>query len=193
MFHEVLSNIMIKRNLSQKQIAALSGLTESSISRFLSGERLPGYQAIMNIAEGLNVSPGLLFNSKIQHDHVAGKIKHAAIFRYGIVVPDDFSEHSGSLSFNFYISENVIDGDVSSLYIDEDINHRFIFVKNGSVGFKMDNEKYKDISAGNMVEISGAERSAFIPAGTTFTYNLFSNKSDKLARFKNRFFGQLLK
>jgi len=193
MFHEVLSNIMIKRNLSQKQIAALSGLTESSISRFLSGERLPGYQAIMNIADGLNISPGLLFNSRMEARGFNENIKHAAVFKYGIIVPDEFSEHSGYLSFSFYISENIIDGDVKALYIDEDINHRFIFVKTGSVGLKMDNEKFKDIHAGNMVEISGAEKSVFIHAGTTFTYNLFCSKSDKLTRFKNRFFGQLLK
>jgi len=170
----------------------MSGLTESSISRFLSGERLPGYQVILNIANGLDIDPGLLFRN---HNSISNKsnMKYAAVFKYGVVVPGESCEHSGYMSFNFHISENIIDGDISPLVNYNDISHKLIFVKSGSIGFKMNNEKYKDIIAGNICEISGNEQSAFISAGTSFTYSVFCNKSSRLTEFREFLFGKLFK
>lgn len=44
------------RGLSQKQFAELSGLTESSVSRYLSGERVPRTDTAIKICDILNVS-----------------------------------------------------------------------------------------------------------------------------------------
>ncbi len=46
---------MTQRGINQKQLAKLSGITESSISRYLRGDKRPRMDIVINIAKALNV------------------------------------------------------------------------------------------------------------------------------------------
>lgn len=50
-----LSEILRERGMSQKQLAAVTGLTEASISRLVSGERAGRVDTLFRIAKALNV------------------------------------------------------------------------------------------------------------------------------------------
>ena len=52
---------MHQRGVSQKEVAALSGLTEAQVSRCVQGKREPGLRTIFRLAEALGISPALLF------------------------------------------------------------------------------------------------------------------------------------
>lgn len=45
---------------SQKELSAISGITEAAISRYLDGTRIPNAKSIVSIAEVTNVSPSWL-------------------------------------------------------------------------------------------------------------------------------------
>ena len=47
--------LMNKKGVNQKQLSKLSGITESSLSRYLKGEIVPRMDVIVNIAKALQV------------------------------------------------------------------------------------------------------------------------------------------
>lgn len=55
-FIERLQKIINKKDITQRELAKLTGVTEVTISRYLSGERKPRIEIISKIAEVLNVS-----------------------------------------------------------------------------------------------------------------------------------------
>ncbi|SKA69163.1 Plasmid maintenance system antidote protein VapI, contains XRE-type HTH domain [Eubacterium uniforme] len=52
---EKVLELMKQRNINQKQLAELSGITESSISRHLHSERRPRMDIVVNVAKALDV------------------------------------------------------------------------------------------------------------------------------------------
>ena len=54
---EKVKMLMKKIGINQKQLSLLSGITESSISRYLSGGKTPRMDIIVNVARALGVSP----------------------------------------------------------------------------------------------------------------------------------------
>lgn len=52
--------LMERSQLSQKDLARLSGISESSISRYLSGSKEPRMDILTNIAKALNTSTSYL-------------------------------------------------------------------------------------------------------------------------------------
>ena len=52
---EKVKKLMKENNINQKQLAKLSGITESSISRYLSGDMNPRMDIIVNVAKALKV------------------------------------------------------------------------------------------------------------------------------------------
>lgn len=55
-FAERLARLLEERKMSQRQLAALSGATEATISRYVNGSRSPGAQTARDIAAVLDVS-----------------------------------------------------------------------------------------------------------------------------------------
>jgi DNA-binding Xre family transcriptional regulator len=47
---------MLRRNMSQRDLSEMSGLSEVMLSRYLTGKAAPGLQAIYKIAKALNCS-----------------------------------------------------------------------------------------------------------------------------------------
>ena len=59
-FTKRVKELMEKHNLSQKELALLSGISESSISRYLSGSKEPRIDNVINIAKVLNTTTSYL-------------------------------------------------------------------------------------------------------------------------------------
>ncbi len=55
---------MEERHMTQKQLAELSGITESSISRYLHNTKRPRMDIIVNIAKALNVETEYLLDEE---------------------------------------------------------------------------------------------------------------------------------
>ena len=63
MFKEKVKELMNQQNITQKELAELSGITEASVSRYLSGERTPRIDIVINFAKALKVdSSYLIYN-----------------------------------------------------------------------------------------------------------------------------------
>ena len=60
--------LMEGEHLSQKELANLSGITEASMSKYLSGERTPRIDVVVNIANALGVTTDELIGNDIEDD-----------------------------------------------------------------------------------------------------------------------------
>lgn len=66
--------IMKEKEMSQKQLAAASGITEAAISKYISGEREPRITFLKRIADALDVSADEFLYEKVDHpEHYQGK------------------------------------------------------------------------------------------------------------------------
>lgn len=63
-FHEILNQELQKQNISQRELANLTGLKEASISRYCNGQRSPNVNAIVKIANELHVNADYLLGRK---------------------------------------------------------------------------------------------------------------------------------
>lgn len=61
-WREKVINLMQEKGISQKQLAQLSGITESSISRYLHSAQRPRMDIIVNLAKALNVETVFLLD-----------------------------------------------------------------------------------------------------------------------------------
>lgn len=59
-FKERVKRLMERDNISQKELAKLSGISEASVSRYLSGDLRPRMDILANIAKVFNVSTSYL-------------------------------------------------------------------------------------------------------------------------------------
>ncbi len=59
-FKDRLKKLMERDNISQKELAKLSGISEASVSRYLSGDLRPRMDILANIAKVFNVSTSYL-------------------------------------------------------------------------------------------------------------------------------------
>lgn len=59
-FVKRVKELMIRDGISQKELAKLSGISESSVSRYLSGDLKPRMDILTNIAKVFNVSTSYL-------------------------------------------------------------------------------------------------------------------------------------
>lgn len=65
---EKVLNLMEKNGISQKQLSALSGITESSVSRYLRGNQRPRIDVLVNFANALDVNPEFLLEEEEEND-----------------------------------------------------------------------------------------------------------------------------
>lgn len=59
---EKVTNLMAERGINQKQLSKLSGITESSISRYLHSTQRPRMDIVINIAKALHVETEYLLD-----------------------------------------------------------------------------------------------------------------------------------
>ena len=66
--------IMKEKEMSQKQLARASGITEAAISKYISGEREPRITFLKRIADALDVPADEFLYEKVDHpEHYQGK------------------------------------------------------------------------------------------------------------------------
>ena len=60
--------LMEEKNMNQKQLAKAAGITEASMSKYLSGERTPRIDIIVNIARALEVTVDDLIGNDVDEN-----------------------------------------------------------------------------------------------------------------------------
>lgn len=84
-----LRTILQDRKMTQKQLADLSGITESAISRYIKGERVPRGVNLIRIAEALSLSVDeLVYNDESEKKDAFDQIKEM-IARNGSILTKD--------------------------------------------------------------------------------------------------------
>ena len=79
---EKVNDLMKQRNITQKQLSTMSGITESSISRYLHSEQRPRMDIVVNIAKALHVETDYLLDDEDKSESAYNTIS-TAIARKG--------------------------------------------------------------------------------------------------------------
>ena len=79
---EKVTELMEQRKITQKQLSQLSGITESSISRYLHSEQRPRMDIVVNIAKALHVETEYLLDDSERGESAYSSIA-TAIARKG--------------------------------------------------------------------------------------------------------------
>lgn len=58
---EIIKQLMAENNLSQKGLADILGINQTTVSQWLLGNKKPGYESILLLYEKFGVAPNLLF------------------------------------------------------------------------------------------------------------------------------------
>ena len=79
---EKVLSLMDERSITQKELARLSGITESSISRYLRSDQRPRLDIVVNIAKALNVETNYLLDEEDRSISAYNAVS-TAVARYG--------------------------------------------------------------------------------------------------------------
>ena len=82
-WQEKVENLMLDRGINQKQLSQLSGITESSVSRYLRSERRPRLDIVVNFAKAFGVSTEYLLDEGEDSGTSAYETISTAIARKG--------------------------------------------------------------------------------------------------------------
>lgn len=85
-----LRRLLLFEHRSGKEAAAALGMTEASVSRWLTGKRYPSAEALIAIERMYGVSPRQLDDDPVEFAHVIAdpvRIKYAASMREGELTP----------------------------------------------------------------------------------------------------------
>jgi len=58
---DIIKQIMAENNLSQKQLADILGVNQTTVSQWLLGRKKPGYDSIMLLYQKFGIEPNELF------------------------------------------------------------------------------------------------------------------------------------
>lgn len=62
MFAKRIKRKMVRLHIDQRELAKRAGITEVSMSRYMTGKRKPTYDTVIRIAQALDCEPGDLIN-----------------------------------------------------------------------------------------------------------------------------------
>lgn len=65
-WREKVKELMNKKGYTQKKLSELSGINETSVSRYIKGEREPRIDVIINFAKALNVTPEYILDEETE-------------------------------------------------------------------------------------------------------------------------------
>jgi len=65
---ERIKMLMTEKHLTQKELATSAGITEASMSKYLSGERTPRIDVVVNLANALGVSTDELIGNEVENE-----------------------------------------------------------------------------------------------------------------------------
>lgn len=75
LFGERLSNLIVKKRMTQREVALKSGVTESALSHYIKGDRVPRADALAEIARSLGTTVDYLMYGK--EDDIKEEIEYA--------------------------------------------------------------------------------------------------------------------
>jgi len=82
MFGENLHKIMQAQNISGKELSRSTGISQSTISKFLSGNQEPKYSQIIQLAKAVNLPPGVFISViSSQYDSAPPMINECCMIR----------------------------------------------------------------------------------------------------------------
>ncbi|MDE6677036.1 MAG: helix-turn-helix domain-containing protein [Clostridia bacterium] len=58
---EIIRQLMTENNLSQKGLADILGVNQTTVSQWLLGNKKPGYESILLIYQNFGITPNVLF------------------------------------------------------------------------------------------------------------------------------------
>lgn len=67
-FSDRVKEVMLEKGINQKDLSFLSGVSESSLCRYLKGQVLPRMDIIINVSKGLGVSVDYLQGKSIEKE-----------------------------------------------------------------------------------------------------------------------------
>lgn len=82
-------DLMQQRNISQKQLSALSNITESSISRYLHSDQRPRMDIVVNIAKALHVETEYLLEKEEKSENAYSSIATAIARKGNELTPEE--------------------------------------------------------------------------------------------------------
>ena len=86
---EKVTELMSQRNITQKQLSLLSGITESSISRYLHSEQRPRMDIVVNIAKALHVQTDYLLDDDEKSESAYSSIATAIARKGNELTPEE--------------------------------------------------------------------------------------------------------
>ena len=91
-WREKVSTLMEQRSINQKQLSQLSGITESSISRYLHSDKRPRMDIVVNIAKALKVETDYLLDDDEKGKTAFSSIATAIARKGNELTPEEKNE-----------------------------------------------------------------------------------------------------
>jgi len=127
-FGTMLTKLMNKMNISNKQVAVISGLSESHISRIMKGEREPKFSDLVKIARGMNLRAA---DIQAMHENIFIDLK--PIFCEDYIIRPIVDDKPGSVFiYHFYALGNL---ELSAHLEQASLKRTYIHIYQGRVFF----------------------------------------------------------
>lgn len=84
---KAIEDLMVKNNLNQKELAKMTGLTEASISNYISGKRKPNNSSLSKIAKVLNTSSEKILDNSKNFSDLASTATLLSVLGFGALSP----------------------------------------------------------------------------------------------------------
>ena len=81
--------LMEERSINQKQLSGMSGITESSLSRYLHSEKRPRMDIVVNVAKALHVETSYLLDEEEKSESAFNYIATAVARKGSELTPEE--------------------------------------------------------------------------------------------------------
>ena len=88
-WNEMVSDLMKTKGINQKQLSKLTGITESSISRYLNSDKTPRMDIVVNIAKALQVETDYFLTEDDKGQTAYNVISSAIARKGGELTPEE--------------------------------------------------------------------------------------------------------
>jgi len=180
MFGENLHKIMQAQNISGKELSRSTGISQSTISKFLSGNQEPRYSQIIQIARAVNLPPDVFISvSSPQFEITPPMINECCLIR------EIFRDASSSLHITTLHSFKEFTLDLSDMVYDEAIYVTVML--EGGTDSKLGRLRAGDYRIIKGVEYKGVEMT--VHKGTkTINYGMYDSTEDITKSWSRLFF-----
>jgi transcriptional regulator with XRE-family HTH domain len=138
MFSDVLFKILDSKRMTQQDLALKSGIDSTSISRYISGERVPTYPHILQIANAIEMDPAMFFpqakhllhrslgKDSFEAPEFGSRIKNFGRVIVYSMIHDRNHEY---VTFNCIATENIHNAPVETFLKDYNVRRMMMVIK----------------------------------------------------------------